>query len=210
MEDKNLTPQQSMALITAMIQNSKQRVAMPDLHISIMWAVLSIVCAVAVFAAIFATGDVRFNWLWLAIPLLGIPSSIVLARKKRAEKRARTYIDRMSSTLWKVIGFFGAALSLVCLGFSLCGYPQAWTAMFLYAFIVVGFGAAMQGVILQEPAYLFGGVCSILAGFVSVILSLCRIPLLMIWALPLYVLCFLLMFIVPAFVIRRKLDRAAR
>ena len=42
MEDKKITPQESMALIAQMIESSKQRVAMPDLHISIMWAVLTI------------------------------------------------------------------------------------------------------------------------------------------------------------------------
>lgn len=210
MEDKNLTPQQSMALITAMIQDSKQRVAVPDLRFSVMWALLTIVTAAAVLVAVLATGDMRFNWLWFAIPLLGIPSSIVLARKYRTVERARTYVGRLRDGIWKTVGYLGLSLSLGCLLFDLCGYPQAWLAMFFYAFIIVGFGAAMQGIVLREPSYVVGGVFSIVAGFATIVLSLCRIPLLMVWALPLYIFCFLLMFIVPAFVIRRKLDRAAR
>lgn len=43
-----------------------------------------------------------------------------------------------------------------------------------------------------------------------VVLSLCNIPLLMVWVIPLYILCFLVMFIVPAFIIRKKFNAAGR
>ena len=33
----------------------------------------------------------------------------------------------------------------MCLVFNLLGHPEAWLVMFYYAFIVVGFGAAMTG-----------------------------------------------------------------
>ena len=36
MEDKKLTPQESMELIATMIQSTKHRIAVPDLRISVM------------------------------------------------------------------------------------------------------------------------------------------------------------------------------
>lgn len=48
MEDKKLSPQESMALISQMIEATKQRIAMPDLRISVLWAALSIVSATIV------------------------------------------------------------------------------------------------------------------------------------------------------------------
>ena len=79
--------------------------------------------------------------------------------------------------------------------------------MFFYAFVVVGLAAAVQGILLQERSYVFGGIFSVIAGFVVIAVSLCGIPLLVVWVLPLYAVCFLLMFIVPAVIVGKKLQR---
>lgn len=40
MEEKNLTPNESIRIISQMIEASKHRVAMPDTRVSVMWAAL--------------------------------------------------------------------------------------------------------------------------------------------------------------------------
>lgn len=207
MEDQKLSAQESMALITAMIENSKHRVAGPNLRISVVWALLSIVTAIVVFIALLATGNPAFNWLWLAIPLIGLPANLLLSRKCQTEAKVRTFIDRVHDGLWRTVGLVAIVLVPICLVFNLYGYPQAWMAMFFYAFVVVGFAAAVQGILLREPSYVFGGIFSVIAGFVVIAVSLCGIPLLVVWVLPLYAVCFLLMFIVPAVIVGKKLQR---
>lgn len=207
MNDKKLTPQESMELISQMIDVSKRRVAMPDLRISIMWASLSIITAALVMTLCLSTGHAYFNWLWFAIPVIGLPLNAIMVKKQKREPVVKTYIDRITDGIWRTVGLVAIALTLICLAFSLGGHRGVWLAMFYYGFIIVGFGAAMQGYVLNEGSYVFGGIFSIIAGFVVIALSICQIPLLISWVLPLYMLCFLLMFIVPAFVIRRKLNR---
>lgn len=210
MEEKKLTPQESMEIIARMIEVSKQRIAMPDLRISVMWALVTIVTAAVVLTASLIGYTPRINLVWFAIPVIGLPLNYLMAQKAESAKGAKTVIDQIGDGIWKTVGFTGIALSAICLVFQLLGYPQAWLAMFYYAFIIVGFGATMQGIVLKERSYVFGGAFSILSGFATVILTLCRIPLAMVWVLPLYMLCFLLMFIVPAFVIRKKLNSGKR
>jgi len=210
MEDKKIIPQESMAIITAMIHESKRRVSMPDLRISLMWAVLTITTAITVFTLLMLFHSTWANILWFAIPVIGIPANLIMARKARHGRHVKTFVDKISDGLWKIVGLIGIALTVVCMIFNICGYPQAWLIMFYYAFIVVGFGAAMTGVIVKESSYILGGVFSIIAGFVVVGVSLCAIPLLVLWVIPLYIVCFLLMFIVPAFVIARKLKKETR
>lgn len=210
MEEKKLTPQESMEIIARMIEVSKQRIAMPDLRISVMWALVTIVTAAVVLTASLIGYTPRINLVWFAIPVIGLPLNYLMAQKAESAKGAKTVIDQIGDGIWKTVGFTGIALSTICLVFQLLGYPQAWLAMFYYAFIIVGFGATMQGIVLKERSYVFGGAFSILSGFATVILTLCRIPLAMVWVLPLYMLCFLLMFIVPAFVIRKKLNSGKR
>lgn len=208
MEEKSLTPQESMAVITGMIEATKQRIAMPDLRISIMWSVLTIVTAAVVLAVSLISYTPWINLAWWAIPAIGIPTSI--AMKPREKKGVKTAIDKISDGIWKTVGFVGIMLAVVCCVFNILGYSGVWLTMFFYAFIIVGFGAAMQGVVLRENSYILGGTVSVIAGFVLIAMALCEIPLLMVWVLPLYMACFLLMFIVPAFVIRKKFNRTER
>ncbi len=208
MSDKELTPQESMTIITQMIETSKQRIAMPDLHISIMWATLTIITAAVVLTVSLTHYTPWINFAWFAIPIIGIPANIIMARKSRVRYGAKTIIDKISDGIWKTVGFTAIALTIICLIFQSLGYPQAWLAMLFYAFIIVGFGAAMQGVVLKEGSYILGGFFSIISGFVIIAMNICHIPLLIVWVIPLYMLCFLLMFIAPAFIIHKKLKNS--
>lgn len=210
MEDKKLSPQESMALISQMIEATKQRIAMPDLRISVLWATLSIVSATIVLVVSLVSYNPLINLVWFAIPVIGIPANILMARKSGTSKGAKTVIDTISDKIWKSVGLIAILLTIACIIFNLLGYPQAWLTMFFYAFIVVGFGTAMTGIILKENSYVFGGIFSIIVGFVITAMSICGKPLLIVWVLPLYMVCFLLMFIVPAFIIRKKIIAAKR
>lgn len=205
MEDRKLTPQESMELITSMIQSTKRRVASPDLRISVMWAVLTIITAAAAWVLLSKTHNPWFNLVWFAIPVFGIPANIFLANKRREKNNTKTYLDKVSERLWATVGYIALGLTIGCFIANQCGYPQAWLAMLYYAFIIVGFGATVSGLLLRENSYIFGGIFSIFSGFAIIICSLCQIPLLYSWVVPLYILCFLLMFIVPAFIISRKI-----
>ncbi len=205
MEDKKLTPQESMELIAAMIQSTKRRVASPDLKISVMWAILTILTAAVAWVLIYLTQNPLFNFVWFAIPVIGIPANIILSYKKKERNSTKTYLDKVSEGLWKTIGYIAIGLTIGCFIAQQCGYSQAWLAMFYYAFIIVGFGATVSGLLLRESSYIFGGLFSIFSGFAIIICTLCNVPLLYSWIVPLYILCFLLMFIVPAFIISRKI-----
>ncbi len=205
MEDKKLTPQESMELIASMIQSTKRRVAAPDLRISVMWAVLTIITAIVAWVLLSTTHNPWFNFVWFAIPVIGIPTNILFSSKRKEKCTTKTYLDKVSDGLWKSVGYIAIGLTIGCLIAQQCGYPQAWLTMFYYAFIIVGFGAAVSGLLLREKSYVFGGMFSIFSGFAIIIFNLCNVPLLYSWVVPLYILCFLLMFIVPAFIISRKI-----
>lgn len=208
MEDKQLTPQESMALISAMIQQSKHRVGMADIRISVMWGILTIITAIMVTVLLVTMRDPVYNYGWFAIPAIGIPLNILMLRGK-AKPKTRTFIDTVNDTIWKTVGYVGLVLCAACIIFNICGYPQAWLAMYYSAFIIVGFGAVAMGAVIKEKSYIAGGAISIVAGFGIIILQLCGFPLLVTWVMPVYIACFFLMFIVPAFIIHRKLKNSA-
>lgn len=210
MDDRKLTPQESMALITEMIQNTKQRIAMPDLRISIMWATVSIATAIVVMLLIYTIKAPWVNIFWMAIPVIGLPLTYILSRNEKSVKPAKSIIDRISDRVWRSVGFISITLMCICFVFSLMGYNRVWLIMFFFAFIILGFATAFQGFIIKEASYMFGGLFSVISGFVLCAMAVCGIPILISWSIPLFILCYLLMFIVTAIIIRRKLNKSAR
>lgn len=195
-----------MEIITGMIQSTRYRTAMSTLKISIMWAVVSIVSAIAVLILLTTTHNPRFNAAWLAIPVLGFPLNILMLKGAPKEPTyVRTFIDTIRDNVWRTVAYLGVALTVVCAIFNFLYTPQAWQAMFFYAFIVVGFAAAMQGFIMREKSYSFGGIFSMMCGFVLMAIALCGQPLLIVWVLPLYIVCFLVMFVIPGAIVARRL-----
>lgn len=207
MEDKKITPQESMAIISSMIYASKQRVAMPDLRISIMWASLTIVTAAVVLALSLTAYAPWVNFIWFAIPVIGFPVMMLMARKNDNRKGVKTYVDKISDGIWRIVSSIAILVTVICIVFQAAGYYGAWLSMLFYAFIVVGFGAAIQGIVIEERSYVFGGMFSAIIGFAVMALSFCGVSLSVVWAIPLYIFCFLLMFIVPAFIISRRYNR---
>lgn len=70
-----------MALIAQMIETSKHRVAMPNIKISVMWAVLTILSAAIVLIVSLTCYTPWINLVWMAIPVVGIPATIITAKK---------------------------------------------------------------------------------------------------------------------------------
>lgn len=206
MEDKKLTPRESVELIASMIQTSKRRIAIADMRISVMWAVLSIITAAIYMVLYLSTGNSWYNLIWFAIPIIGYPLTMAMNRD-RDTAEVSTYIDRVRNGVWQIVAYIAIMLTIICAIFSICGYSRAWLVMLFYAFIVVGFGAAANGIIYRENSYTVGGIFSILAGFAVIAAYICGIPLAVVWVIPVYILCFLLMFVVPAFIVGRKMKK---
>lgn len=204
MKEKEMTPQESMEIITEMIQETHRRTPTLRLRTSVMWATLTIVTTAAFWASMRTTGDLRSLFVWLAIPAVGLPLNYLMVRRGRADETARSRTEAVIGQMWCVIAGLGAALAAVCLAIHLLTTPGVWLAMLLYAFIAVGAGAMMQGLLAGERSFVWGGWTSMLTGFALCGASFSH-------ALPkgdvvlsLFALCFALMFILPVCVVRRK------
>ncbi|MDE5639034.1 MAG: hypothetical protein K2I47_04470 [Odoribacter sp.] len=206
MEEKKLTEKESLELIAEMIRNTKSKLELGDGNILLLWGYLSVGAAATVYLAGMLTHSVYCNWLWLLIPVIGYPAMKYLDRRKSSERSASTYVDKISAGIWEMVGGLSFAGMALCVGFMLFGY-NVWILMFIYAFVIVGFGAAVQGVVIREDSLIFGGIFSILAGGFIVCCVKAGILLLQVWALPLYILCFILMTIVPGHIINHKAKR---
>ena len=203
MEDKKLTEKESLEVITSMIARTKARY-LGSGNILLMWGYLAVFSSILVWILLAATQQNVWNWLWFAIPVIGMPLTSIMARREKRTDGVVTYYDKITSHLWSIFGVSEIVLTFICLGFSLIGGIKCWTAMIVYTVIAAPFAEIAQGLIVKEKSLTWGGIVGLAIGMVLVCCVTGKIPLLANWFMPLFILFWVLMMIVPGHIINHK------
>ena len=206
MEDKRLNNQESLELITNMINKTKRKLHIGEGNLLLWWGYTSAIVGLLVGVSLILTGgNPACNWLWFLIWIVGGIGMMVIKRKNknRIEKEPKTYVDRLTSNLWFTNGCafaFGTLLSIV---FNFYGI-STWIVMLILAFILSGFSANMQGCIIQEKSMIIGGGFTLFAGIFVLCCVIADVPLTVEWVIPLFVLCFVVTMIIPGHILNAK------
>ncbi len=203
MEDKKLTEKESLEVITSMIARTKARY-LGSGNILLMWGYLAVFSSILVWILLAATQQNVWNWLWFAIPVIGMPLTSIMERREKRTDCAVTYSDKITSHLWSIFGVSEIVLTLICLGFSLIGGIKCWTAMIVYTIIAAPFAEIAQGLIVKEKSLTWGGIVGLAIGMVLVCCVTGKIPFLANWFMPLFILFWVVMMIVPGHIINHK------
>ena len=206
MEDKKLNNQESLDLITSMINKTKRQLHIGEGNLLLWWGYTSVIVALLVVASLYLTnGHPACSWLWFLIWIVGGIATVIISRKdkNRIEKTPSTYVDRLTSNLWCTVGILFGVATLMCFGFIAFG-KNAWPIMFIFAFLFIGFAVCMQGFIFREKSMVFGGLVSLVAGTFVTCCVISQIPLHAFWVIPLYVVCFIFALIIPGHVLNAK------
>ena len=203
MEDKKLTEKESLEVITSMIARTKARY-LGSGNILLMWGYLAVFSSILVWILLAATQQNVWNWLWFAIPVIGMPLTSIMERREKRTDCAVTYSDKITSHLWSIFGVSEIVLTFICLGFSLIGGIKCWTAMIVYTVIAAPFAEIAQGLIVKEKSLTWGGIVGLAIGMVLVCCVTGKIPLLANWFMPLFILFWVVMMIVPGHIINHK------
>lgn len=203
MEDRKLTEKESLEVITSMIARTKVRY-LGSGNILLMWGYLAVFTSILVWILLAATQQNVWNWLWFAIPVIGMLLTPIMARREKRTDGAVTYSDKITSHLWSIFGVSEIVLTFICLGFSLIGGIKCWIAMMVYTLIAAPFAEIAQGLIVKEKSLTWGGIVGLAIGMVLVCCVTGKIPLLANWFMPLFILFWVVMMIVPGHIINHK------
>lgn len=207
MEDKKLTEKESLELITSMIAQTKARY-LGSGNIMLMWGYLVAIISILVWVLLAATHQNAWNWLWFAIPVIGFPTTMIMARKEQRDCGATTYSDKITSRLWTFFGISEIVLALICLGFALIGGINCWAAMLVYSLLIAPAAEIAQGLIVKENSLIGGAVVGLAVGIVTICCIVGDVPLRAAWYMPLFILAFVAMMIVPGHILNKKAKRA--
>ena len=130
-------------------------------NLFLTWGYPTAIILLLEFAALLIWNEDWCAWLWLGIPLIGIPLMMYFLNEDYERTHSRTLEQNIILMMWIFIGFAS------CIGGSAMGFsgvfPQCYCA---YQGLLVGMGCFMTGIILHFRPKI---ICGIIASALSAI-----------------------------------------
>ena len=202
MEEKKMTERESLELITAMITRTRQRY-IGDGNILLMWGYLTMIVTALVWIMLITTHNPAWNLLWFAIGIVGGIASPILRKKSDLKNGVKSYSDKITSQIWTTVGLASVVATLFCVGFAFKGL-NPWAMMFTIPLIIVPMAEIAQGIIVKEKSLIVGGSIGLCVGLFTFCCIVSNVRLLINWFLPLFMVAFACMMIIPGHIINRK------
>ncbi len=203
MEDKRLTERESLEVITSMIAQTKRHY-IGDGSILLMWGYLVVAITILVWIMLATTHQMYWNWLWLAIPVIGFTATPIMTRRQKCDYGVVTYSDKITSRIWAIFGISEIALILMCLGFHILESVDCWRAIHAYTLIAAPVAEIAQGLVIEENSLTTGGIIGLATGLITICCIAGGIALCANWFLPLFILSFVVMMIIPGYILNSK------
>lgn len=190
MEDRKLDAAESLALIGRMIENTRSRMVRNAGRPFLAWGYATAATLIAVWAAVSCTGDIRWNYLWFMLPLLG-GALMYFTRPKATEGSVHTYVDRVLDLIWSVIGPATLLISTLAICF-VVRFPVAFTVL-----LMIGLGTTINNLIIGFKPGVAGGIAGIVLASVSLVVTGN-------WHAGLFLAAFVLMTIIPGHILNYR------
>lgn len=148
MEDKKLNEKESLALITQMINSSKENMEIGQGNIMLIYGYFTTALSIVLFVLISLTHNFIWSWGWM---LMFVIWPIMSYRQRQKPPKVVTYTDKVISKVWQVMGwmFIVTFLTIGIIEFSFARYID-FILMLPLSLIYCGIGVSITGIIIQE------------------------------------------------------------
>lgn len=159
METNEMTPEQSLQVISDAIAKSRKDFERNAGTPMILWGAIVLVFSVVIWLLLRTTDNLLWNFLWFGIPVIGWPLSHIYLKDKEI-KGARNFVNDTIGQIWIGYGIF-ALLTAGALSFIAAEYIGVITMTLL------GYAAAMTGMVLKNRFITIGGFITGIGGVVA-------------------------------------------
>ena len=110
-QNKEMTAQESLAVITETLNNSRKEIIRRCGKHFLLWGSLLVFFSLLVFIMWKATGHAQWNFLWFAMPAVGFPLAHLLDRKKDADLPDNS-LSRFLRGIWLAYCAFSVSVAI--------------------------------------------------------------------------------------------------
>jgi hypothetical protein len=158
MDDKQLTNQQSLDLISSMIVNTRKNFNRKGGMMFVIWGYATAVVAMAVYLCVRLTGNPDFFWLWYSLPVAG--SIFTLLHFRKNQKGVATYLDRVVNSVW-ITFCVACACSVITYSTGVAVYGIFYMNLLLLISIMASVATAVTGMIIRFRPVTISGFAGI-------------------------------------------------
>lgn len=157
----NLTPQESLQIISDMIEARKARIGTNGFMIR-FWGWLVIVSAIGQMV-LMQLGLFQICWTpWLLMIFGGI-YSVLKSRGSKDRSVEKCHLDQISGTVWLLFGINAMILGFVFLPLLL------WVSYIGILLIILGISSIVEGVVSRFKPSIIGGIVTNILGFLALL-----------------------------------------
>ena len=146
--NKEMTPQQSLQLISETFNNSRKEILRGSAKYFMPWGALLTVVSLVIYVLWHLTGKPQWNILWFAMPVIGYPLAALMGKYNKAIPQNE--VSKMLGNVWGVFGAFSVTLSAI----SVFLVPMHVTLIIV---IIMGLAECMSGVLLKNWPIIIAG-----------------------------------------------------
>ena len=151
MKTNEMTPQESLNLISEAIKSSRGKLEKNSAAPLILWGVAVSVFTVIIWLLWHYTGKPQWNMLWFALTPVGFFVQH-FALDKKLEK-CKGFINDVLGYIWITFGVFAVSVAVL----ALLGFGQDITLSIL---LMMGFAATLSGLVVKNHWMTAGGLIS--------------------------------------------------
>ena len=169
---------------------------MGNVNILLLWGYLCTITALVVYVLILITGNPLWNWLWLAIPVIGFP--VMHWLKKKEDKPVLTYTDKVLLAIWSNIGQYGIGISIIA-----ALYFDSMLLLMPIILLLCSLGVNITGSIINDSWMRNAAGCALAISVVMISHILFNPPEFN-FMYPAFAVCFVIMLIIPGHRLNRR------
>ena len=147
MEDKQLNAAESIALISRMIDNTRNRMLRNSGRPFLVWGYVTVFTTLLVMGAVYYFQNPKWNILWMLLPVLG------------------ALLMWLTRDVWLVMGLTAWFVSMLSL------FSQIRLPILFIILLTMGMGTTITGLIIRFRPATAGGTAAIVLAPVSLIVS---------------------------------------
>jgi len=153
-QNKEMTAQESLAIITETLNNSRKDILRSNAKYYVLWGALLTLFSLAVYILWKSTGHAYWNLLWFAMPLVGFPLAQWMG-KREGGVRSENVISRITGGIWLTFCIFACSVALFHIIFSVfntspIGAIAVGTSLSAQIILLFGMAEAITGIALKN------------------------------------------------------------
>ena len=160
--NKEMTAQQSLALISETMNNCRKAILRNNAKGFLCWGILLTVFSLVIYLLWHTTGKPVWNMLWFAMPAIGYPLAALFYKKKDGEI-PQNEIGRLLGQIWAVFAAFSVSVSLL----AVFVVPMNITLLIV---VMLGLAECVSGVVLRNWPIIVSGFILGVGGAVAAVL----------------------------------------